>query len=397
MISGAARLGDVATLNPPTPRGLLGSDTEVAVVPMAAVSEQGSMRIQEYKPANEVSSGLSYFTDGDVLVAKITPCYENNKITQASIDRAHAFGSTEFHVLRPDQRRLDGRYLTHFLRQDRVRTSGVKRMTGSGGQRRVPRSFLEELEIPLPPLGEQRRIAAILDLVDGLRRRDNLVSVKAHSLWRSAFEVMIGDPAVNAMRWPMRTLGSISLIFSDGPFGSNLKSEHYVPLGVRVIRLQNIGVGEFIDNDRAYISAEHFSRLQKHACRPFDVLIGTLGDPNLRACLQPQAIPIALNKADCVQMRCDPDKALPEYVEALLNHPSTARMAASRIQGQTRLRISMGRLRELEVPVPPVSVQSEFVERVRNIRALQGKQTERSERLDALFASLQHRAFRGEL
>src|SRR5215475_12026903 len=86
-------------------------------------------------------------------------------------------------------------------------------------------------------------------------------------------------------------------------FGSNLKTSHYRERGVRVIRLQNIGVGKFLDEDKAYISEEHFAALPRHHCFSGDVLIGTLGDPNLRACLQPKRIKRALNKADCILLR----------------------------------------------------------------------------------------------
>jgi type I restriction enzyme S subunit len=96
-------------------------------------------------------------------------------------------------------------------------------------------------------------------------------------------------------------------------------------------------------------------------------------------------------------MRCNKKLALPEYIEALLNHPSTEMMAQSKVLGQTRLRISMGRLRELEVPVPPIELQREFLTRARTIRDSQERQRDHLIHLDALFASLQHRAFLGDL
>jgi type I restriction enzyme S subunit len=161
--------------------------------------------------------------------------------------------------------------------------------------------------------------------------------------------------------------------------------------------LQNIGVDAFNDDDKAFISASHFEGLKKHSCVPGDILIGTLGDPNLRACIQPPHIPIALNKADCVQMRCDPKRALAEYVCALLNCPSTERMAQDKIQGQTCLRISMGRLRELRVPVPPIERQFQFAEIIHEIRVSTTRQLAAQRIIDSLFSSLQHRAFTGEL
>lgn len=217
--------------------------------------------------------------------------------------------------------------------------------------------------------------------------------VPTHSLFLDLF----GDPAANPKRWPLRQMGELASKFSDGPFGSNLKSIHYRPTGVRVVRLQNIGVGEFLGDDAAFISEQHFAGLARHECKPGDVLVGTLGDPNLRACVLPPTVQKALNKADWVQIRANPNVATSAYICALLNMPSTAAKAQGLILGQTRSRISMGRLRQLEVPVPPLELQRQFTESAAAVQRLKATQQASLAKLDALFASLQHGAFRGEL
>ena len=165
-------LAAVAEINPPGPRpGEIPADELMDFVPMAAVSEDGSMLVGERRHFMEVAKGFTAFQKGDILLAKITPCFENNKLAIADVQSAYAFGSTEFHVVRCRPRLLDPQYLVYFLRQDHIRASGEQRMTGSAGQRRVPKTFLEELEIPLPPLSEQQRIAAILKQSDELRRK----------------------------------------------------------------------------------------------------------------------------------------------------------------------------------------------------------------------------------
>ena len=149
-----ARLGDVAELNPPF-AGSPPPDETVSFLPMAGVdSERADATPREVRRYSEVDRGYTPFADGDVLVAKITPCFENGKIAQARLPHRYAFGSTEFHVLRPGAKQLDGRYLVHFLRQRRIRVAGEQAMTGSAGQRRVPEHFLAGLTIPLPPLPE---------------------------------------------------------------------------------------------------------------------------------------------------------------------------------------------------------------------------------------------------
>ncbi|MGX6510106.1 restriction endonuclease subunit S [Rhodococcus sp. SJ-2] len=253
------------------------------------------------------------------------------------------------------------------------------------------------LPIPLPPIEEQRRIAAILDHADALRAKRREALARLDELTQSIFVDMFGDPALNPRGWTVAELGSLADKFSDGPFGSNLKSSHYVDEGVRVIRLQNIGVGEFVDKDRAYVAEDHYSTLSHHDCRPGDVLVGTLGEPNLRACVQPEWLQIALNKADCVQVRPKIGTSNAEFLVGLLNQKSTEKMAHALVLGQTRARISMGRLRGLKVPVPPFELQLEYAERVQGIGRLKFHHQAALAELDALFSSLQSRAFRGEL
>jgi type I restriction enzyme S subunit len=170
-----------------------------------------------------------------------------------------------------------------------------------------------------------------------------------HRILPALFLDMFGDPASNPKVWASRSIGSLATKMSDGPFGSNLKSDHYTPEGIRVFRLQNVGVGYLNDSDEAFISMDHFRSLSNHECRPDDVIVGTLGEPNLRAFVHPPEIPRALNKADCVQIRVNPEVATPEWTAWLLNMPGTLSIANKLVTGQSRTRISMGRLRNLEV------------------------------------------------
>ena len=117
----AVPLGQVATLNPRLVQAL-SDETPISFVPMAAVSaESAKVTLPTDRAYAEVRKGYTYFESGDVLVAKITPCFENGKIAEAVLPRQFGFGSTEFHVVRPKPNTLDGRYLHHFLRQPNIR------------------------------------------------------------------------------------------------------------------------------------------------------------------------------------------------------------------------------------------------------------------------------------
>ena len=177
---------------------------------------------------------------------------------------------------------------------------------------------------------------------------------------QSRFIEMFGDPFENPKGWPQKNLKSLSERLSDGPFGSNLKSEHYSTCGVRVIRLQNIGVNEFVDKDKAFVSPEHYEVIKKYTCQSGDIVIGTLGEPNLRACLIPEYINIAINKADCVHFVNKKDVVDKKFVCFYLNLPSTLSLAAGMVHGQTRARISSGQLANLPVFCPPLTLQNKF-------------------------------------
>ena len=281
-------------------------------------------------------------------------------------------------------------YLAYWLR-----TQKDKMFQHAGGTtfKEIARGTLRKFEIPVPPLPDQRRIVDVLSRAEGIVRLRREAEQKAAELIPALFIDMFGDPATNPKGWLVVRFGDLAEKMSDGPFGSNLKSSHYVEAGARVIRLQNIGVGELIDDAKAYVSPAHFASLPRHRCVPGDVIIGTLGDPNLRAIVLPPTIQEALNKADCVQFRCLQGVAYPAYICWLMNMPSTLAMAASLVQGITLSRISMGRLREMVVPVPPYDVQQDFSGRVELISAIQSQQFAATAKAQATFDALLTGAF----
>jgi len=123
--------------------------------------------------------------------------------------------------------------------------------------------------------------------------------------------------------WAWATVDQLSAYernsITDGPFGSNLKTSHYTANGPRVIRLQNIGKGEFID-EKAQISDDHFKKLKKHAVYPGDIVIAALGNPAPRACLIPGWIGDAIVKADCIRLKVVEGKISPLFVRIPIYH-----------------------------------------------------------------------------
>ncbi|MCK6421284.1 MAG: restriction endonuclease subunit S [Aquabacterium sp.] len=157
-------LQHVAEIGPKFNAGDLPGQEPVHFVPMAAVAENfGGVDVSRLRPLSEVRKGYTFFAEGDVLFAKITPCMENGKgALVPHLERSHAFGSTEFHVLRPSEA-VAGEWLAHFLSQPSFRKTARHNMTGTAGQLRVPTKWLQTVRMPAPPRAEQTRIVAKLE------------------------------------------------------------------------------------------------------------------------------------------------------------------------------------------------------------------------------------------
>lgn len=157
------KLGEVCELNPRRPL-IERADNELAsFIPMESVNAlSGTVTDLRVRPFGEIKKGYTYFAEGDVLFAKITPCMQNGKhaIALGLIDGI-GFGTTEFHVLRPSTY-ISSEWVHFFVRRPAFLLEATDHFTGSVGQQRLPQDYLSSREIPLPPLREQHRLTALL-------------------------------------------------------------------------------------------------------------------------------------------------------------------------------------------------------------------------------------------
>jgi restriction endonuclease S subunit len=155
----------ISSLGIVSPRNNAPDDTSVSFVPMAAIPAEFAGRIQPEKRLwREIKNGYTHIANGDVALAKITPCFENGKAASfKNLENAVGAATTELHVLRPIL--VDPDYLLIFLKSPSFVRNGIPRMTGTAGQKRVPTEYFSNAPIPLPPLVEQ---AAIVSRVEAL-------------------------------------------------------------------------------------------------------------------------------------------------------------------------------------------------------------------------------------
>ncbi len=192
-----ARLATVCAINPRTVfRGPTEAE-DVSFIPMDAISDRlGIIQRHDTRPLSE-NVGYTSFQDGDLLWAKITPCMENGKsVVVSGLHKGFGFGSTEYHVLRCPDDRLDIGYLHALLRMQRVRRAAVRFFTGASGHQRVDADFLKTLEIPLPPIDLQRALSA--EVRDRVAKSVALEAEARAELDRAKSEieaVLLGDAA----------------------------------------------------------------------------------------------------------------------------------------------------------------------------------------------------------
>ncbi len=191
-----------------------------------------------------------------------------------------------------------------------------------------------------------------------------------------------------------------SYAITDGPFGSNLKSEHYTESGPRVIRLQNIGDGYFVD-EYAHISDEHFASLKKHSVENGDLVIAVLGEELPRACVIPDGVAPAIVKADCVRFKPKAGLVDSDYMNYVLNSYPTRFRCSKQIKGVGRPRLNLSHIRGIAVPLPPIGEQSEIVLMVSELSAAQDRMDQQLVKSISQAAHLRQsilkRAFEGKL
>ncbi|MDD2600135.1 MAG: restriction endonuclease subunit S [Kiritimatiellae bacterium] len=255
---------------------------------------------------------------------------------------------------------------------------------------------LKVLQIPLPPLDEQKRIAAILDAADALRsqRRESLAELDR--LVQSTFIDMFGDPVANPKGWEVAELRKHTSKVGSGatPRGGN---ESYKADGVALIRSLNVRNGKFQWRNLARIDDDQARKLSNVAVDENDVLLNITGASVARVCRAPKDIgPARVNQHVCI---IRPTSAIdPRFLEKLLLTDSMkSKLLGIGESGATRQAITKAQVLALEIIFPPLALQQRFAEIVQSIEKQKALQRAHLAELDTLFGALQQRAFNGEL
>ena len=287
---------------------------------------------------------------------------------------------------------LDREYLYYFLKNQKLFNYVVFNSERTAGQDGVKKELLETYKIPLPPLKEQKRIAAILDKADAIRRKRKEVIALTEELLRSTFLDMFGDPVTNPKAWEIKTLGEVCSRVTVGYVGS--MASEYIEDGIPWLRSLNISRNRIVFDNIKYVSREFHRRLNKSSLLPGDVVSIRTGNAGVTAVI-PDSL-VEANCSDLIVMTCG-KSILPKFLAETLNMLLGDRDGGSGLTGAIQKHFNITRAKTLAIPIPPLEEQKKWAEVTQKMELTQSNLSDSEENLDNLFNSLLQKAFRGEL
>ena len=289
------------------------------------------------------------------------------------------------HVLRPKAGIHDG-YLCRVLENYDVGPFVTGTTRG-----KLTKSGAEEIPIPLPPLAEQRRIATILDQADALRAKRRASLAQLDTLPQSLFADLFGSHETLLKNWSTQMLGSLLDFLTSGSRGW---AAHYASSGDIFLRIQNVRSDQLLLDDIAYVHPPDSAEAKRTRVRPGDVLLSITADLG-RTAVVPDDLGVGYINQHLSILRST--RLRPRYLSAYLASSAGQRQIHGRNRQGVKAGLNFDDIRSLLIPVPPRDTQVEFEARLQWVEGLRVSTRSSLAQLNALFASLQHRAFRGGL
>jgi type I restriction enzyme, S subunit len=341
-----------------------------------------------------IGSAKQIVQPGDVLLSRIVPHIRRAWVVGEDRGR-RIIASGEWIVFRGEA--AEPEYLRHVLVSDPFHAEFMRTVSGVGGSLlRARPAYVARITIPLPPLPEQRRIAEILDKADALRAKRRAALAQLDTLTQSIFLDMFGDPATNPKGWPQVPIGDHASKIGSGatPRGGE---EAYQATGITLIRSMNVRDGAFLRDGLAFIDDEQAAQLDGVVVEADDVLLNITGASVARVCRAPaDVLPARVNQHVAI-IRPTSTFNPPFLEQCLLSASVKERLLKIARAGATREAITKASIEQFRVIRPPREVQDLFAARVGTGERTHLQICSALAEMDSLFATLQHRAFRGEL
>ncbi|EHR63699.1 restriction endonuclease subunit S [Saccharomonospora cyanea] len=338
----------------------------------------------------ELASAKLAFSGEHILYGKLRPYL-------AKIARPDFSGvcSTDILPIKPGPKVLRD-YLLFYLRQPSVIKIASSLATGASLPR-LSQAMLGRMQVPLPSLSEQRRITAVLDQADALRAKRRETLAELDELIDSVFLDMVGDPGCNPRSWPVVRLGDLLV---EGPQNGLYKPSSSYGRGVRILRIDSFRSGAIGGLELLKRVDASEDEVALYGLRNEDIVLNRVNSIEHlgKSVLIPAISEPLLFESNMMRFRVDSARLLPRYAAQVLSSRYAQRyIVQSAKQAINQASINQRDVREFQFPLPPLDLQHEFARRVEAIERMKESQRAHLAELDALFASLQDRAFRGEL
>ena len=335
--------------------------------------------------------GCTEVLPGDVLISRMADPIGRACIVPRLLFRAVT--AVDVSILRVDNNVADSHFITHLCNSHLVRDQVEKAARGTT-RSRITRTELGEVEIPLPDLSEQRRIAGELERADGLRRTRRYALELADTFLPAAFLQLFGS---TGNEFPISTVEDLLAdkrnAIRTGPFGSQLLHSEFTDSGIAVLGIDNAVNNSFEWSQRRYITPEKYEQLKRYTVFPGDVIITLMGTCG-RCAIVPANIPTAINTKHLCCITLDQARCLPVFLQgAFLYHPFVRQQLSMKTKGSIMEGLNMGIIQELRIPLPPPALQTRFAELVERHERLRAVQRESLRQADHLFYSLLNQAF----
>lgn len=335
-------------------------DTEVTFAPMEALADGlGGLDTSMVRPLSEVASGsYNFFSNGDLLLAKVTPCFENGKKALAQgLTNGIGYATSEVHVFRPRSDAVDRRYLLYTLSSETFRAAGMKSMTGAGGLRRVSENAILDFRLPVPDLPTQKAIAAFLDRE--IARIDQLVE-KKQRLVELLGEREEAEREARCTSGEPTRLRHIRRYITSGSRGW---SQFYADEGDLFVRIGNVSrPGIDLDlSDPAYVSLPSSAEGMRTRLDEGDLLVSITADLGSVAVVDGRAAGAFVSQHVAL-IKLSRRKACSRYVaHALLTRPAQAQFNLSGYGG-TKQGLSLDDVLDISVPLPSLERQRQIAD-----------------------------------
>lgn len=290
----------------------------------------------------------------------------------------------------PINHNLDSNYLYYFLPKELKR---IEDRTSFATVKHLSVKKINATQIPLPPLPEQRRLAALLDRADALRRRDEALLEQYEGLGRSVFLEMFGDPVRNERGWEIIKLEDLLVFLTSGSRGW---AKYYSESGALFLRINNVGKNKLKLDDIVYVKAPYSAESRRTTVEAGDVIMSITADLG-RTAVIPKSFPKAHINQHLAILRLNPKAVDPVFVSQYISSIGGQHQIMKLDKGGVKAGLNFADIKSMEIPVPPLSLQNHFARIIENLESQKEKVRAQRVQSEALFQGLLQRAFRGDI